>query len=390
MEVIAPASAEDLALALATGGEQGRSIQISGQNSKRGMAGPMLPADLQVSTRLLKRVLKYEPNDLTISVEAGLAFSQLQRLLAQQGQMVALDPPFHADATVGGVVATNGSGSLRARYGTLRDQIIGMGMATMAGHLVTSGGMVVKNVAGLDMAKVLIGSFGTLAAITSVNFRLHPLPPAMQTFLFSAPSLETVLLRRDDILQGPLQPIGFDLLSPAAAARFNLRGYVLALRAGGSQAVLARYERELPGSAILRGSDDANFWERVREFTPEFLQRQLGGAVVVRIGTRLDQLGGLLRLVTGPCIARAASGVAYVYLSSLQSLPVFWRAAAENNWTLAVEFASDEARALRGASDLWLVDESEGAQNGFAMMKGVKRMFDSKNLLSPSRLYGRI
>ena len=139
----------------------------------------------KINTGGLRRVLKYEPNDLTVSVEAGMPFADLQALLAKNRQMVALDPPFFAKATVGGVIATNSSGPMRRSYGTARDQVIGMKFATLAGKQVSSGGMVVKNVAGLDMGKLMIGSFGTLAVITSVNFRLHPMPEQTHTFVFS-------------------------------------------------------------------------------------------------------------------------------------------------------------------------------------------------------------
>ena len=88
--------------------------------------------------------------------------------------MIPLDPPFAQDATVGGVLAANQSGPRRRGYGTARDMVIGMTFATLEGKLIQTGGMVVKNVAGLDMAKMMIGSFGTLAAIATVNFRVHP------------------------------------------------------------------------------------------------------------------------------------------------------------------------------------------------------------------------
>ena len=139
------------------------------------MAGPSPRADgACLDARRCSRVLQYEPHDLTISVEAGLPWCELTRVLAENRQMVPLDPPFADAATVGGVVAANSSGPRRRLYGTARDLVIGMKFATLEGKLVQSGGMVVKNVAGLDMAKLMIGSFGTLAAIAVVNFKLLP------------------------------------------------------------------------------------------------------------------------------------------------------------------------------------------------------------------------
>jgi glycolate oxidase FAD binding subunit len=147
-------------------------IEVVGTGSKRTMAGPRPSTAVGISTLALRRVRQYEPRDLTVSVEAGLPWCEFAALLAANRQTVPLDPPYFASATVGGVIAANCSGPRRKLYGTARDFVIGMQFATAAGRLVSSGGMVVKNVAGLDMAKLMIGSFGTLAAIAVVNFKL--------------------------------------------------------------------------------------------------------------------------------------------------------------------------------------------------------------------------
>src|SRR5437868_8005306 len=157
MSRMTPASAEDLAEALHEASSNGRTLAVVGNDSKHLMSGPVLAADIVISTAGLRRVLKYEPNDLTISVEAGMPFSELQTHLARRKQMVALDPPFSAQATVGGIVASNGSGPMRRGFGTVRDLVIGMTFAMLDGKVVNSGGLVVKNVAGLDMGKLLIG-----------------------------------------------------------------------------------------------------------------------------------------------------------------------------------------------------------------------------------------
>jgi glycolate oxidase FAD binding subunit len=350
------------------------------------MGGPTTPAETKINTSGLRRVLKYEPNDLTISVEAGMPFADLQALLAKNRQMVALDPPFFAKATVGGVVATNGSGPMRRSYGTARDQVIGMKFATLAGKQVSTGGMVVKNVAGLDIGKLMIGSFGTLAVITSVNFRLHPMLEQTHTFLFSFSEVEELIEKRNSILYSVLRPIALDIISPPAATRLGLRGHVLAMRAGGSPKVLARYERELQGATRLTGAEDTIFWTQIREFPGDFLRRQPSG-VVLRISTRISELIALLKLVSGACICRAASGIAYVYLNSWQGVSTLWRASAENGWSAVVEFAPLETRINR---ELWLLGTTKESSEAFAMMKKVKHMFDPGMLLNRSRLYGRI
>ena len=271
-------------------------------------------------------------------------------------------------------------------YGTARDQVIGMKFATLAGKQVSTGGMVVKNVAGLDMGKLMIGSFGTLAVITSANFRLHPMPEQTHTFVYSFDDVEPLMERRNSILYSVLRPIALDIISPPAATRLGLRGHILAVRAGGSANVLARYERELQGAARMTGAEDTIFWTQIREFAGDFLRRQPNG-VVVRISTKISEVAAVLRLVSGACICRAASGIAYVYLNSWQGVTALWRAAADNGWSAVVEFAPLEARTNR---ELWLLGPTKESAEAFAMMKKVKKMFDPGMLLNRSRLYGRI
>ena len=369
-----PTSPEELADLLREAASQSKSVNVAGNGSKARMGGPEQPADVNVSTRGLDRLLQYEPGDLTVSVEAGMLFRDLQRLLGERGQMIALDPPFAQDATIGGIVACNSSGPMRRGYGTARDLIIGMSFATLEGKLVRTGGMVVKNVAGLDMGKLMIGSFGTLAVITSVNFRVHSRPEQTRTFVFSFDSLDAAIDKRDAILGSVLQPMAIDLISS--------QGYLLAVRAGGSQRVLDRYMRELAGSGMLAGEDEDGFWEGIREFTPNFINREPDG-IVARVSTPLSEIGKVVALAPDACICRAGSGVTYVYGVSWDQLSPLWKAIAEHGWSAAVEFGP-------AGKDRWFSPESTPKAETFAMMKRVKQMFDPGSLLNRSRLYGRI
>ncbi|MGH2928209.1 MAG: FAD-binding oxidoreductase, partial [Solirubrobacteraceae bacterium] len=132
--------------------------------------------DVVVSTRRLNRVLEHEPGDLTAIVEAGIRLSELQAQLAPHGQMLALDPP--GDPTIGACLAGDLSGPRRHRYGAMRDLVIGVTVVLAGGTVASSGGKVVKNVAGYDLGKLFAGSAGTLGLITEATFRLHPLPAA--------------------------------------------------------------------------------------------------------------------------------------------------------------------------------------------------------------------
>jgi len=386
MYPVSPTSGEDLANALLDAAEKRQTISIVGSGTKRLMGGPAMPAEVTFATAGLKRIVEYEPNDLTISVEAGHGFSELQEILARRGQMIALDPPFYTKATVGGIVASNSNGPMRRAYGTARDLVIGMKFAMLNGKIASVGGMVVKNVAGLDIGKLMVGSFGTLGVITTVNFRLHALPEETNTFLYYFPDLEGALEKRDAVLRSPLRPIALDLVSPPAAARLGVSGYVLAIRAGGSRMVMRRYERELRHSDRLFGSDESAWWAHLREFPADFVKRQPNG-VVLRVGTTLSDMGALLRGISGAFISRAAAGITYVYLSSWQGVPAFWESAMKNRWSAAIEFAPDESRSTK---DLWLLRPAGKSDSSFAMMKKIKQMFDPNNLLNRSRLYGRL
>jgi glycolate oxidase FAD binding subunit len=143
-----------------------------------------------LSTARLNRVLEHAWADLTVTVEAGCTFQTLEDTLAQHGQRLALDPLWPEKATVSGILSTNDSGALRLRFGALRDLIIGVTIALPDGTLASSGGKVVKNVAGYDLPKLVTGAFGTLGVITRAVFRLHPLPHHARSFTISTPNPE--------------------------------------------------------------------------------------------------------------------------------------------------------------------------------------------------------
>ena len=378
-----PRTPQELAEALHSAASAGRTIQLEGAGSKRLMAGPAESAAALISTTALTRVLDYEPADLTISVEAGLPWCEFTRLLAANRQMVPLDPPFSA-ATVGGVLAANSSGPRRRLYGTSRDMVIGMRFATLEGKLVDSGGMVVKNVAGLDMAKLMIGSFGTLAAIASANFKLQPMPETERSFLLPFPSAAQAIAARNSLLAGQLQPAAVDLLDPAAGAIIGHSAWLLAVRAGGNRAAVDRYEREfapIEGGVAYEDELQQRIWRQIGEFTPEFLAAHPRGAVV-RASCTLKEVGAVLESFPGPALARAGSGVCYGYFDDADDAGAWLSVTAGQGWKAVIEFSPGE---WKRNADLW---PAPGAD--LELMRRVKNLFDPGNLLNRGRLYGRI
>src|SRR5258707_5831181 len=187
--VFEPGSEKELAAALHCADAAGLSVVPRGGSTKTSWGNPPIRADLILSMARLNRVIEHAWADLTASVEAGCTFQQLQNTLSQHGQRIAVDPLWPERATIGGILSTNDSGTLRIRYGGLRDLIIGMTIALPDGTLASSGGKVVKNVAGYDLPKLATGALGTLGVITRAVFRLHPLPHNLRSFTFETRGL---------------------------------------------------------------------------------------------------------------------------------------------------------------------------------------------------------
>jgi glycolate oxidase FAD binding subunit len=381
INVLAPSNSAELAEALREAAAAGRTISLAGNSTKRQMAGAVEPADVAVTTMSLRGVLQYEPRDLTISVAAGVSWCEFTHLLAENRQMVPLDPPFADGATVGGVISANCSGPRRRLYGTARDLVIGMEFATLEGKLVKSGGMVVKNVAGLDMAKLMIGSFGTLAAITVVNFKLQPMPEVERSFLLPFDSAAAAIAARNVILKGQLQPSAIDLLNPAAARTLGNSRWLLALRAGGNAAAVERYEQEFADftdALAFEQERQQTLWRHVENFTPQFLAAHQDGAVI-RASCTLKDTEAVMESFPGPAVARAGSGVCYGYFERAQAAAEWLAGTQPSGCRAVIEFAPEESRRRLA---LW---PSPGGD--FEIMKRVKHLFDPGNLLNRGRLY---
>jgi glycolate oxidase FAD binding subunit len=338
--MLRPENPEQLAASLREAACAHRTIRLGGNFSKDCLGGTPTPAEVTISTSSMNRLLQYEPRDLTISVEAGMPFAELARILAAHHQMLPLDPPWLQESTVGGVLAANLSGPRRRLYGTARDMVIGMTFVTLGGKLINSGGMVVKNVAGLDMAKLMIGSFGTLATIATVNFKVFPVPVGSRTFVMEFATVAEAFAERDRILRSVLQPSAIDIVNWP-------RGFRLLIRAGGNDAVLDRYARELPLAAI---EDDA-MWDAICEFPRRFITAN-PGAKIVSMAMPLSKMREVAEKLAVPFVARAGSGVIYAH---------------------------------------YIKDAPETPLTGdFATMTKVKEMFDPERLLNRGRLHGRI
>jgi glycolate oxidase FAD binding subunit len=225
------------------------------------------------------------------------------------------------------MLATAAHGSLRHGYGTIRDYCIGIRFVTGDGLIAKGGGRVVKNVAGYDLMKLLIGSHGTLGVILSANFKVVPRPRQTRTFAAEFATAEDGLRFRHTILRSPLTPMCLEILSPLAheflgdpvlardpdehhsepapAARQH---WTVLLRAAGSEALLARYRREL-GSAVVReidGQDETRLWQRIADFAVLVLERHRNAMIV--------EVGGTIQDATASLAALEQAGLDYNFL----------------------------------------------------------------------------
>jgi glycolate oxidase FAD binding subunit len=237
-----------------------------------------------LTTDGLDRILEHDPGDLTCTVEAGVRLGQLQAALAAAGQRLSLDPP--GDPSIGAVLARNVSGPLRHRFGAPRDLVLGATLVLADGTIASSGGKVVKNVAGYDLARLVCGSEGRLALVARASFRLHPLPRASRTLVVATDDAAHAV---SALLASQLQPSALDVLHPGrVAVHFE----------GSERAVAAQIE----AATALVGGGDANMsvWDESRA-----RQAAAKGRVRFAPGDIGDTLARLTEAVIRPSVGVA-------------------------------------------------------------------------------------
>ncbi len=319
-----PNSVEAAGAALARGCAAGRAVRIVGGATKLGWAPEtdrataLSDGATEISTAALDGILEHNAGDLTAILQAGVPLAVAQQRFASEGQMLALDPPLGLPgqgaagerATIGGIFASGDSGPLRHRYGAPRDLVLGMQVALGDGTLTRSGGKVIKNVAGYDIAKLMCGSFGTLGMILTVSVRLHPLPRRTVTVLGAAGNSATLA---DAALALNREPLELEALDVAWRGG---RGGILARVAGIDPELRARRVAARMRELSLDGVDcvdrDSALWARQRAG-----QRARTGGALVRIASRPSRLAALLdasRAAGGTLVGRAGAAALYVEL----------------------------------------------------------------------------
>src|SRR5467141_4232340 len=215
---VLPGSVDEVAAVITQAAEAGVPVVPWGGGSAIGVGVPAARAGLVLLLTRLNALVGHEPGDLTATAQAGITLAALQAALGGRGQWLSLDPADAERATLGGVLAANAAGPRRHLYGTARDLLIGVTVVTADAAIVKGGGKVVKNVAGYDLPKLFIGSYGTLGVIVEANLKLRPLPDHEQLQAVRFERLKDAAAAVRALLASDLIPNAVELLDPTAAA----------------------------------------------------------------------------------------------------------------------------------------------------------------------------
>jgi glycolate oxidase FAD binding subunit len=303
---VTPASADEVGGILRFANEHGLSVVPAGGFTQQQTGNLPQQVDVLLFTSRLTAVDHYDAGDLTVGVGAGCTVAQLSAMVAENGLLFAADPAQPERCTIGGLLATGLYGPLRHGYGGLRDYCIGVRFVTGDGRKAKGGGRVVKNVAGYDMMKLLIGSQGTLGVITGASFKLFPAARQMRTFVADFPTAGKAVEFRNRVLHSPLAPICMEIVSPEAPALLSIAdqadagSWSMLVRAAGSDAVLGRYRAELGGaiSREIEGTRESDLWRALTDFAPIAAERHPCSLLISMTLPVGDVPGALTKLST--------------------------------------------------------------------------------------------
>ena len=392
--IVTPESATELAEALAWASGDRLATVIRGGGTKLGWGRVPAAVDLVISTARLNQLVAHRHGDLTATVQAGATLRDVNRELGRQGQWLPVESAFE-DATIGGIIATNDAGPMRHRSGTPRDLLIGITLALTDGRLAKAGGIVVKNVAGYDLGKLVSGSCGTLAAIVDATFKLMPLPQATTTLVATYADGDAAARDVAALTASQLEPAACDVrveiggpVGRAARSGAAAGACQLLVRFASSPAATAAQvagARGLLGGdvTVVTGEDDAAAW------SDQLRAPWLAPGMVVRLSWLPSALGQVLALVRD--VQQAAGGRVTLAGRAGVGAGLLCVDAAAPAQVAAVERlrASESVGhvvVLRGSLELkQRVDVWDSPGSSAAVARALKQMFDPAAILNAGR-----
>jgi glycolate oxidase FAD binding subunit len=393
--IVEPQTEQHLAAVLSRVSAAGIAAIPRGGGTKLDWGNPPKRAGIILSTARLNHIVEHAWADLTVTVEAGCTLHSLQSTLAKRGQRLAFDGLWPERATIGGALSTNDSGSLRLRFGALRDLIIGVTLALPDGTLASSGGKVVKNVAGYDLPKLAAGAFGTLGVITRAVFRLHPLCRTTRTVTFTSASWGDMQQKLHAIQDSKLAHSGFQIRGhsggpPHADLLFEATESGLAAQTELLQKLLLSESRgsSIPPSIFVDSSPQ--IWQARQNL---FSTRQKE-SVIARFSVLPSDLAKAMRWLD-PFHSSShanwqavvqATGIGFLRLDADPSeLPAQIFALREQ-----FERAAGSLVLLRRPESLGSLDAWGNPGDALPLMRAVKLRLDPQSTLNPGRFVGGI
>ncbi len=376
--VAEPASTAEVAALLRRCAAAGLAVVPRGAGTAIDHAAPPSTVDVIVDTRRLSGVYRHAAGDLVAVVGAGTPLREVRQVLATAGQRLCVDPPSDG-ATVGGILAAGESGPLRLRYGAPRDLLIGAEFVRADGVVARSGGQVVKNVAGYDVGRLLCNSFGTLAILTTVTFRLHPLPPARAFVVCTGVPAPAAVV--DAALDSPYVPVAIEMeVTPDGIATVGvlLEGSVDGVAA--RSAALAALLTGLAGTVTT--VDTPPSWWGVHPFG--------GGDVALRLAVpvaRVDAAVAAVRAAAPGAALRGSAGTG-VFFANLGPLDASSVATVLDAVRRSAALRDGWCVLAKAPAEVWTGVDGWGPVPGLALMRRIKERFDPGRLLSPGRYVG--
>ncbi len=409
--LLRPEDIRELGSLLAYLSSQSLATAPRGGGTRMTLGNPIRRLDTVVDLSGMNGIVAHNPGDLTLTVEAGITLEAIQATLAPHGQFLALDPPLPGRATIGGTLASGASGLLRWQYGNARDLVIGMKVAMASGAVVKSGGEVVKNVSGYDMARLHLGGLGTLGVIGELSFKLTPLPRQERTLVASFRSMAHCLEAGMSIYHShatPLSLAAFDgSVSQRSGALDANADFVTAVRLGGRPRSLERQLRDCAemcreaGAAevdTVDGDAAASLWRRLADFGWGEETEPLAAARASILPTAVAPL--LENLVATGQGASAAPAV--IAQPGYGGISLFWFDDEEVQSDESVLESVSGARALvremggrlviercppdvKSVMDVW-----DDVGESLDVMRRMKEQYDPGSILNPGRFAGGI
>lgn len=389
--VVLPASVWEIQDVLRFAAAQHLSVIPAGSGSKLQSGNPPEKVDIVLAMTRINEVVEYEPADLTVTVEAGIQLTALQEKLADNGQFLPLNPPYASRCTLGGIVAANASGFLRLRYGTARNLVLGLCVVHASGTVVKSGGKVVKNVAGYDVNKLYIGSFGTLGILTEMTLKLSPIPARQALLTAQFQDMEAAAKTGLSIVGSQTLPDFVNLLVNSEHA-----GPTLVAGFGGDaetvtwQLEQARRIMELNGAIGVKEVEGESF-QKLNDAMRAFAESENESRTVsVQVNLKRTDIAEFAENVltnNAEMLALLGSGVLYLKMEQgeglAETLATLRERVVAAHGNLIIESAPPE---LKKQLDVW-GPVSPRARN---LMQQLKARFDERNLLNPGRFVSGI